>query len=228
MDLVPTIPKLLTRIRKLFDVDARPDVIAAHLGADSRLAHSVGAAPGLRVPGAIDEFELVIRAILGQRISVKAATTVAGRLAAKFGERIETPFANLNRLPPTAKRLARVTKSELAALGIAESRAVYIQAVSKAFHRGDLCLENGVDPDLVIQRLRELPGIGEWTAQYVAMRALHWPDAFPFGDLVLCKASGGQTPSAMRNMADRWRPWRAYAAAHLWNSTTLNCQEKNQ
>ena len=184
--------------------------------------------PGLRVPGAFDEFELVIRAILGQRISVRAATTLAGRLATAFGEAVKTPFTDLNRLAPSAERLARAHTSQLTALGIAATRADCIRVVSRAVAGGDLELVTTADPESVIQSLKKLPGIGEWTAQYIAMRALHWPDAFPDGDLVLLKASGQQSARALREIAEAWRPWRAYAAINLWYSRNLpNGKPKN-
>ena len=216
IELLPVLPQLLSRIRRLFDVDARPDIIAAHLGADARLAESVRATPGLRVPGAFDEFELVVRAILGQRISVKAATTLAGRLAQTFGDTVDTPFAGLNRLSPSAEQLARPRTSRLVKLGIAAARADCIRGVARAVSRGKLELAAAADPQCVMGALKELPGIGEWTAQYVAMRALHWPDAFPSGDLGLLRAAGQQTPQALNAIAAAWRPWRAYGAMYLW------------
>jgi len=216
--LVPALPDVLSRLKNLFDLSARPDVIATHLSADSRLSSVAGRCAGLRVPGAFDGFELVVRAVLGQRVSVRAATTLAGRLAALAGEPIETPFAGLNRLSPSPERLAEVTESELRALGISASRAVSIRTIAQIVTRRQIDLQPGPDPEMVTRALEEVPGIGAWTAQYVAMRALRWPDAFPAGDLGLLKASCETSASRLRDTAEAWRPWRAYAAMYLWES----------
>jgi len=172
----------------------------------------------LRAPGAFDGFELAVRAILGQGISVKAATTLAGRLAAAFGEPVETPFPALNRLTPTAERLASADESALRALGITAARSACLISLARAAVAKRIMLEPGPDPEAVIGRLQECPGIGEWTAQYIALRALRWPDAFPAGDLGLLKMAGAASPRALRTASAVWRPWRAYAAMHLWES----------
>ncbi|MGE5194797.1 MAG: AlkA N-terminal domain-containing protein [Deltaproteobacteria bacterium] len=216
--LAPMLPAILSRLRHLFDLAARPDVIDAHLSSDKRLVESVRRSPGLRVPGAFDGFELAVRAILGQRISVAAATTLAGGLASAFGETIETPSASLNRIFPIPERLATVTASELTPLGIAAPRANAIRELARAILSGRVNLEPGADPELTMTRLVELPGIGDWTAGYIALRALRWPDAFPASDLGLLRASRAKTPAALRRAAEAWRPWRGYAAMHLWNS----------
>jgi AraC family transcriptional regulator of adaptative response / DNA-3-methyladenine glycosylase II len=216
--LTPVLPAVLGRLRDLFDLNARPDIIGAHLSADPRLAPLVARRPGLRAPGAFDGFELAVRAVLGQRISVKAATTLAGRLAAAYGEPVETPFPALNRLTPSAERLAAADESALCALGITAARATCLIALARAVVAKRTVLEPGPDPEPVIGRLQECPGIGEWTAQYIALRALRWPDAFPAGDLGLLKAAGAASPRALRTASAAWRPWRAYAAMHLWES----------
>jgi AraC family transcriptional regulator, regulatory protein of adaptative response / DNA-3-methyladenine glycosylase II len=216
--LTQALPLVLGRLRDLFDLNARPDVIAAHLSADPRLAPLVARRPGLRAPGAFDGFELAVRAVLGQRISVKAATTLAGRLAAAFGEPVETPFPALNRLIPSAERLAAAGESALGALGITAARAACLVSLARAVVAKRIVLEPGPDPETVVGKLQEYPGIGEWTAQYIALRALRWPDAFPAGDLGLLKAAGAASPRALRTASAAWRPWRAYAAMHLWES----------
>ena len=139
--------------------------------------------PGLRVPGAFDGFEMAARAILGQRVSVRSATTLAGRVAGRFGEPIETPFPGLDRLSPAADRLAEADGRELSAMGIAPPRAAAIIAIARAVSRRDLDLQPGPDPEAAVAALQEYPGLGDWTAQYIAMRALRWPDAFPAADL---------------------------------------------
>jgi AraC family transcriptional regulator, regulatory protein of adaptative response / DNA-3-methyladenine glycosylase II len=215
--LAAVLPTLLPRLRCLFDLDARPDVIAAHLSADPRLARAASLLPGLRVPGSVDGFEMAVRAILGQRISVPGATTLAGRLAAVFGEPIETPFPMLNRLSPRPERLAMAEPSELVSLGIAAPRARAIAALARAVVDRRIELVPGADPELTIARLLELPGIGDWTAHYIAMRALRWPDAFPAADLGLLRATGLKSARELSRLAESWRPWRSYAALYLWN-----------
>ncbi len=218
--LAPALAPLLAGLRHLFDLDARPDAIAAHLAVDGRLGAAVARCPGLRVPGAFDGFELAWRAILGQRVSVRAATTVAGRLAAGYGEPIEVGRPGLDRLSPRPERVADAGVEDLAGLGLGRDRASTIKALARAVADGQLRLGRGVDAEAAVARLREIPGIGEWTAQYIAMRALAWPDAFPHGDLILRRRMGDPSPSGLREMAEAWRPWRSYAAMHLWNGPT--------
>jgi AraC family transcriptional regulator, regulatory protein of adaptative response / DNA-3-methyladenine glycosylase II len=216
--LTPVLPALLARVRALFDLDARPDVIAKRLGKDSRLAAGVRANPGLRVPGAFNGFELACRAILGQQVTVKAATTIAGRFVAAFGEPIVTSVPALNRLSPVSARLASATVDEIARHGIVASRARSIIALAKAQESGAFSLERGTHykPADTISRLAELPGIGAWTAHYIAMRAMRWPDAFPKEDIAVRNRLGGVTASEAEALSQPWRPWRSYAVIHLW------------
>ncbi len=218
--LTPVLPTLLSRLRDLFDLNARPDLISAQLGRDPVLAPLVQANPGLRVPGAFSGFELGLRAILGQQVTVKAATTIAGRLATDFGETINTPFPELNRISPLPTRLARATIDDLAKLGILSARCESIIALARAQVSGEFSLESGShpDPNDAIKRLAELPGIGQWTAHYIAMRALRWPDAFPKEDIAIRKKLGGVTGRRAETISQPWRPWRSYAVLHLWNS----------
>jgi AraC family transcriptional regulator of adaptative response / DNA-3-methyladenine glycosylase II len=222
ISLMPVLPELLSRLRHAFDLSARPDVIASHLSGDTRLARSIRRFPGLRVAGAFDGFELAIRAILGQRVSVAAATTLASRLAHSCGEPVATPFPCLNRLSPAAERLERVDLSEFTRLGIPVARGRVVRELASAVSRKFIRLEPGVEPERTIAQLVELPGLGDWTAQYIAMRALRWPDAFPAGDLGLLRALGMASSTALRKTAEAWRPWRAYAAMHLWNIVSHN------
>jgi len=219
--LVPVLPEVLTRLKNLFDLSARPDAIATQLAAEPRMKSAVARLPGLRVPGAFDGFEMAVRAILGQRISVRGATTLAGRVAGSFGEVLDTPFPSLCRLAPTALRLASARESELTALGISAARAGCIKALAQAVASGQIDLQPGLDPESVIPALRELPGIGDWTAQVIAMRALRWPDAFPAGDLGLLRALGATSPRRLLDVAAAWRPWRAYAAMYIWQCQNL-------
>ena len=214
--LSPVLPALLGRLRNLFDLSARPDQIAAHLMQDRSLRKEVQLNPGLRVPGAFDGFELATRAILGQQITVKAATTLACRFAESFGEAIGTPHPELNRLTPLQEVLAKASVATVAKLGIVGSRASSIIALAQALRDGDLQLEAGAQPEQAVQRLTELPGIGPWTAQYIAMRALRWPDAFPRGDVAILNNLGGITAKQAEAMSEAWRPWRSYAVFHIW------------
>ena len=212
--LAPTLLPILARVRRLFDLSADPAKIEAHLG------EIAASRPGLRVPGAFNGYEVAVRAILGQQISVKAASTLAGRFAAKFGEPlgIETPFPALTHLPPTPERVANSAPEEWSGLGIVGARAKSIVALSQAVAAKTVILEPGVDAEATTNQLKALPGIGEWTAQYIAMRALAWPDAFPHTDLGLYKALSETHPKRVLERAEAWRPWRAYAAMHLWKS----------
>jgi len=210
--LAPALPAVLSRVKRLFDLAAEPRRIAAHLGP------LAAENPGLRVPGAFDPFEMAVRAVLGQQVSVKAATTLSGRFAAALGDPIETPYPELSHLSPTPERVAATESEQLTALGITRARVATILALARAVSDGDLSLEPGGDPAGTVARLKELPGIGEWTAQYVAMRALSWPDAFPHTDLGVYKALGTRDPKRVLEIAEAWRPWRAYAVMHLWKS----------
>lgn len=216
--LTPVLPALLGRLRHVFDLSARPDVIAAQLMRDRLLGDAVQRNPGLRVPGAFDGFELAVRAILGQQVTVRAATTLAGRFVEAFGEPIETPQAGLTRLCPTARRIAGATVDEVASLGIIRTRARSMIALAQEITSGRLRLEAGAQPDGTIAQLVALPGIGMWTAHYIAMRGLHWPDAFPKEDVAMRKRLGGVTAARAEELSQAWRPWRSYAMLHLWQS----------
>lgn len=216
--LTPVLPSLLARVRHLFDLDARPDLICAQLKKDELLAARVRRTPGMRVPGAFDGFELGLRAILGQQVTVKAAATIAGRLAEAFGESIPTPFPGLDRLSPAPEALSRAKIQDIARLGVVRVRAASIQALARAQVSGELQLEGGSshDPQAVMRRLMQIPGIGPWTAHYIVMRALRWPDAFPKEDIVLRRVLGGVSAKQAEERSQAWRPWRSYAVLHLW------------
>lgn len=216
--LTPVLPALLGRLRHLFDLSARPDLIAAQLGHDKLLKKAVAKNPGLRVPGAFDGFELAVRAILGQQVTVKAATTLACRFVEAFGDKIETPFPDLHRLAPAPERIARAGVDTIAKLGIISARARSIIALAQAVVSGDLPLDAGAHPDRVMLKLTAIPGIGQWTAHYIAMRALRWPDAFPKEDIAVRNALGGVTPRQAEVLSRAWSPWRSYAVLHLWRN----------
>jgi AraC family transcriptional regulator of adaptative response / DNA-3-methyladenine glycosylase II len=225
--LTPVLPALLSRVRALFDLDARPDVIARRLRRDARLGGAVKANPGLRVPGAFSGFEMGLRAILGQQVTVKAATTIAGRFVEAFGEPIRTPLHELRRLTPTAARIARARVDDIAPHGIVAARARSIIALAQADESGEFSLDGGPhhNPDASLKRLAELPGIGPWTAQYIAMRAMRWPDAFPKEDIAVRKNLGGVTAKEAEALSQRWRPWRSYAVMHVWNMAAAHHPE---
>ena len=203
---------IIERIRAMFDLNADWAVIARTLGSDPELAARMNAAPGLRVAGCWDGFELAVRAILGQQITVKGATALAGRLAKSFGR----PFAGsggLTHLFPAPEVLA---DAPLARLGLPTRRAESIQALARAVAEGRIVFDRIADTGAFLERLCEIPGIGRWTAQYVAMRALGEPDAFPSGDLGLLHSLGVENSSDLERRSENWRPWRAYASMYLW------------
>ena len=159
-----------------------------------------------------------LRAILGQQVTVKAATTIACRFVEAFGEPIVTPFAELNRLTPLPARIAAASVDDIARHGIVAARCRSIIALADAQRLGALCLDGGAhhNPDDSIKRLAELPGIGQWTAHYIAMRALRWPDAFPKEDIAVRNNLGGVTAKEAEALSQAWRPWRSYAVMHVW------------
>lgn len=219
--LTPVLPALLSQLRHLFDLNARPDLIAAHLMKDPCLFSAVNKNPGLRVPGAFDGFEMAIRAILGQQITVKAATTLSCRFAQAFGEYIETPFPELDRLTPLPADVSKMTVNDIAELGIISARAKCIIALAEAYSTGNLILDGGMNPELAMQKLEQLPGIGPWTAHYIAMRALRWPDAFVKEDIVVRKNLGGISAKQAEQLSQAWRPWCSYATLHIWNNPNM-------
>ncbi|MDH4458780.1 MAG: AlkA N-terminal domain-containing protein [Nevskia sp.] len=214
--LEPVADRLTIKLRQLLDLDADPQAIGRVLGADPILKPVVTAVPGLRVPGGFDGFELVLRAIVGQQVTVKAATTLFSRFAAAFGEATSTPFAELKFFTPRAQLIADADLQTLINLGLTERRARTIHSVAKAYSVGALRLEPGCDQAAELERFRGIAGIGHWTSNYVAMRALRDADAFPTGDLALCNALGGVKPKDADRAAEAWRPYRAYAALYLW------------
>jgi AraC family transcriptional regulator, regulatory protein of adaptative response / DNA-3-methyladenine glycosylase II len=208
---------VIARVKHLFDLGSAPAAVAELLREDSILQSAVKRIPGLRVAGAFDGFELAVRTVIGQQISVKGASTVAGRLAAVFGTPIVTPYPRLNRLAPHPEDIADRHEDEIAAIGMVGNRARCLIGLAKAVadRRVNLSLATNVEEQ--IEKLLSLPGIGPWTANYIAMRALHWPDAFPTGDLMLMRAANLKQKQLDRH-AEAWRPWRAYAAHYLWQS----------
>ena len=209
------LPALIWRVRALFDLDADPQAINAVLHIN------FPGGDGLRVPGCFDGFELAVRAVLGQQITVAAARTLATRLLERFGEPLVTDRAELHRLFPTAAVLADAAPETLGELGIVRQRQAAIQALARAVASGTLDLSPHADLTSTTKALIALPGIGAWTAQYIAMRALRWPDAWPSGDVALIKALGitgkGRAAQAeAERIATAWQPWRSYAVIRTW------------
>lgn len=219
-ELAASLMNVAARARRMFDTDADTVAIGAHLARDPMLKRHITLRPALRVMGAFDPFEWAVRAVLGQQVSVRAALTIASRLVAKLG----TPVASAPGLPPLtawpdAARIAEADESIIASIGLTRARATTVRGLARAVADGRLILDRGIDLDVTREALLSLPGIGPWTADYIAMRALGWPDAFPAGDLGLRKALGGVSSADCEARSERWRPWRAYAAAHLWVGT---------
>ena len=212
--LAKTLPPVLSRVKALMDLACHPADVAQALGALARRR------PGLRVPGAFDGFEMAVRAILGQQVTVAGARTVAGRFAAAFGDSFATPFDSLTTLFPSAARVAALPPGHIARLGMPGARARTVVALALAVADGRLALVPNADVEATLEVLRAMPGIGEWTAQYIAMRALSWPDAFPHTDLGVMKALGETRARRVLAAGEAWRPWRAYAVMHLWQSLT--------
>ena len=220
---VRSIGAVVARARRVFDLDADAAAIDAHLASDPILADRVHARPGLRVPGSWDTFELAVRAILGQQITVVAATTFAGRLAARLGQPLESSVgtgdgaASVGLIFPTPSAIA---SADLTQIGLTRARATTLRKLGLAMHEDPHLLRPFEKLDATIEKLESLPGIGSWTAHYIAMRALREPDAFPASDLGLLRAMEVRgrrpTPAQMLARAEPWRPWRAYAVLRLW------------
>ncbi len=220
VSLAPVVRQVIARLRHLFDLDARPDVIHRHLSTDPLLRPWARAVPGMRTPGAFDGFETGVRAILGQQVSVAAATTIAGRLVSQFGEPVATTEPSLAFRFPDAAAVGAASVARLARLGLPGARAEALRAFARAVAEGRLVLSRGADPSLARETLLKLQGVGPWTAEYIAMRALGDPDAFVASDLVVRRALGGLTTAAAERRAEAWRPFRAYGVMHLWNAAT--------
>lgn len=224
------LPAVIARVRRVFDLTADPLAIGAHLSADPDLAPLIAARPGLRAPGAWDGFELAVRAILGQQITVSAATRLAGRIVGAYGEPLAAEFAEpgLTHVFPKPERLVG---ADIAALGMPRARGHALERLAAA-----ACADAGLftpmgELEAQVARLKALPGIGEWTAQYIALRELREPDAFPHGDVALVRALErltGERPGfpELSRRAERWRPWRAYAALHLWAADAASAPPK--
>jgi len=209
--LAPVLGAVMQRVRQALDLDADPariDPVMALLPLPPR--------PGLRLPGGMDGFETAVRVILGQQVTVAAARTLVQRLVDRFGERIETPFPGLTHTFPDAVTIAAADPAAIGRLGIVRQRVGALQALAAAVAAGELQLHRAAPLAATLEALRALPGVGDWTAQVIAMRALAWPDAWPARDIGLMNALGSRDPEHITALAEPWRPWRAYAVMRLW------------
>jgi AraC family transcriptional regulator of adaptative response / DNA-3-methyladenine glycosylase II len=218
--LLPVLPRVLTRVRALFDLNYDPTRVQQTLGVDGSLG-GCSYVPGTRVPGCFDPFEMAVRAILGQQVTVKAARTLAKRLVEAFGHPVQTPFEALSHTFPSPRTIIDLPspiEDQLGPLGITGARARSIRALAQALEDGFVELSTAADAQRQMERLLTLPGFGPWTVQYVAMRALGWPDAFPHTDFGVIKALAPLGPQEIVKRAQAWQPWRSYATISLWNS----------
>jgi len=227
--VTPELPAIVERVNRIFDLGCDPLDIAEHLGRDPVLARTTPIRSGPRVPGAWDPFEMAVRGLLGQQVSVKGAVTLTGRLVERFGEPLPEANGGLTRLFPTPETLAR---KDVASIGIPRSRAATIRAFAKAVVDGRVTLDRYKDLEETVAELTAVPGIGPWTAHYIAMRGLAHPDAFPASDLGLLKAAerwgAPAKPKALEAIAEAWRPWRAYAVIALWMSMSQEKETKDE
>jgi len=218
--LFPVLPQVLSRVRHLFDLYCEPDAVHKTLSCLNEIKPGL-CSPGTRLPGCFDAFEMSVRAVLGQQITVKAATTLAGRFAERFGTPIETGIDELTYAFPSPESMIALDgpiENHLGPLGIIAARARTILALANVLTNGTMDFELCVHMEEEIKKLMQLPGIGSWTAQYIAMRAFGWPDAFPDTDLGVKKALAPRDREEIVALAEAWRPWRAYATMNLWNS----------
>ncbi|MGG5318840.1 DNA-3-methyladenine glycosylase 2 family protein [Enterococcus sp. AZ072] len=213
--LLPVLPQVLSRIRQLFDLYCDPTVVYETLN------HMENFACGTRIPGCFDPFEMAVRAILGQQITVKAASTLAARIVQKFGTPIQTPFTELTHTfptPQTVLTLEGTIEENLGQLGVIATRSRTIKSLAERLSAGTIRFGPQATPEAEVEKLLAIPGIGHWTAHYLAMRALNWPDAFLETDVGIKKALAPLKPKEMLQLAENWRPWRSYATVSLWNS----------
>lgn len=218
--LLPVLPQVLSRVRHLFDINCDPFPVHEKLETLNTISPGIRV-PGIRLPGSFDPFEMSVRAVLGQQITVKAARTLAKRLADCFGAKIETSFEDLSRtfpLPGSICSLEAPIENQLGPLGITGARARSILALAQALVTNSITLSLHCDPGVEMQKLLKLPGFGPWTVNYIAMRALGWPDAYLDTDYGVNKALSGMPAKEARALAQTWSPWRSYATITLWDS----------
>ncbi len=218
--LLPVVPQLIARIRHQFDTNCEPNVIFDALTGMNEIRPE-SCVPGTRVPGCFNQFEMAVRAVLGQQITVKAAGTLASRIVAAFGKALEPPVIGLTHTFPTAREIVAMgsaVQDNFGRLGVTSARSETISRLAHALVRGEIRLDFGGRPEEEIEKLLAIRGIGGWTAHYIAMRAMEWPDSFLETDAGVKKALHPLSPKEMLTLAEAWRPWRSYAVVNLWNT----------
>lgn len=218
--LLSALPHLLTRVRNLFDLYCCPDAVYETLSVMNDVKPGL-CVPGTRLPGCFEPFEMTVRAVLGQQITVKAASTLAGRIAETYGTPVETGIEGLTHTFPSAQDIAALEgeiSNHLGPLGVTKTRASTIHGLAQKIVSGELNFTLCMQPEFEIKKLMSIPGIGAWTAHYIAMRAIGWPDAFPHTDHGIKKALEPMSEDEVLKIAEAWRPWRSYATISLWNS----------
>jgi AraC family transcriptional regulator of adaptative response / DNA-3-methyladenine glycosylase II len=215
--VIPVLAEILERVRRMFDLSASPDLIDGHLG-DLAIEH-----PGMRVPGALDGFEIAVRGIVGQHVCAPNARLILSRIAERFGTTTTAP-CELTRTFPSASTFARLPVCALQEAGMTRARADTIVALASEVASGRIMLEPAAPLEDTLHALRRIRGLDEWTVQYIAMRSLGWPNAFPDGDAVLKRQLGYSSASELNRHAEQWQPWRAYAALHVWRQHEDQCR----
>ncbi len=218
--LLPVLPQVLARVRRLFDLYCDPDAVYETLRVMNDLRPGL-CVPGTRLPGCFDAFEMAVRAVLGQQITVKAAGTLAARIAQTHGTPIQTGIGGLTHVFPSPEDLLALhgpIENELGPLGVTAARAKTIYELARAFARDEIDADLPARPEEEIKKLTAIRGVGSWTAQYIAMRAMEWPDAFLETDAGVKRALQPRTSKELCKMAEAWRPWRSYATVNLWNT----------
>ncbi|MDL2295149.1 DNA-3-methyladenine glycosylase, partial [Ruminococcaceae bacterium OttesenSCG-928-D13] len=218
--LLPVLPQVLARVRHLFDLYCDPNAVYESLQGMNEIRPGL-CVLGTRLPGCFDPFEMAVRAVLGQQITVKAASTLAARVTLAYGTPVETGVPGLTHVFPSADDILSLSgpiESHLGPLGVIAARAKTIHALALALRQGELDFDLSAQPEAQIKGLTAIRGIGSWTAQYIAMRAMEWPDAFLETDAGIKKALPGRSPKELLALAEAWRPWRSYATMNLWNS----------
>lgn len=217
-ELLPVLSIVVSKVNNLFDLDSHPQMIIDHLSADKKLSKLVKAKPGLRIPGSFDEFETCIRAIAGQLVSVKSASNITSKFVDVFGTEIKTPYSELNKISPTPDIVANLTEDQIAEQSFTRIKAIALISLATQLKTGEISFKYASSPEEIFTQLSSIKGIGPWTANYLAMRVLRDPDAFPAEDLGIKKALKLEKKKDILKVAESWQPWRAYAAIYLWNS----------
>ena len=224
--LISVLPQVMAQVKKLFDLYCDPEALDETLEDMNEIMPGLWVS-GTRIPGCFEPFEMAVRAVLGQQITVKAASTLAGRIAKTYGTPIETGIEGLTHTFPSAEDIVALSgnmeeghsiEEHLGVLGVIASRSRCILGLAQAMTEGKLTLDSCAEPETEMKKLLEMKGIGKWTAKYIAMRTMGWPDAFLESDVGIKKALPGYSEKELLEMSERWSPWRSYATVSLWNS----------